>query len=556
MKKKLLLAVLPALLVLSGCKSPYSAAATNVKGFAEDTVAHEELFGEAEEISYFEKQVIMNRNPGEAITAPKIGYQIKYDSGTGKLAIRFVAAINDLNVKAYWKRGVAAPDGSEVASFSDEGQQVTKYYRTITDGPSTITAGVAPYAGYTGFVVYTVYNIPYSTVKDNYVAAYLSLVGDEDGEDDGIGGKYNVKVNSSALAVSIERKTETVGETELKNVFAIDPASTGYFLEGTINGVERDGSDNSTHSLLRATASDVSFVNAEYVDVAFQASDSFGSFYYSPTTFKFFGNTAFGASDYFDEASLAEFSSPKAAGTKTLYVFGASAGAENHMRVKNEVMLYLNNNWSWTLKAYVYNSTANVDKESWPGDSMTSVGVSNNNKLMYRYTVDIGLYDSLIFNDNGSDTNKTAAVDISGASNADTYYLDYDSGNKAKLEESYDGVVTSKKIIYVTNNPGWGSVKYHAFNSGSNASETSWPGTSAIWTANNEYSQGIYRLVVDLSSFDTIIFNNGYSGGNNQTVNIPLSALTGTNNAFYLTDNGNENNRGYGVWEYSDPLLS
>ena len=526
MKKKLLLAVLPALLVLSGCKSPYSAAATKV--FEEDTIAHEEIFGEAEEIDYFGKKEPLYRNPGEAITAPKIGYQIRY--ADSKLAIRFVAAINDLNVKAYWKRGVAAPDGTEVASFSDEGQQVTKYYRTITDGPSTITAGVAPYVGYTGFVVYTIYNIPYSTVKDNYVAAYLSLVGDEDGEDNGAGGTYNVKINSSALAVSIERKTETVGETELKNVFAIDPASTGYFLEGTINGVERDGSDNSTHSLLRATASDVSFVNAEYVDVAFQASDSFGSFYYSPTSFKFFGNTAFGASDYFDEASLAEFSSPKVAGTKTLYVFGSSAGAENHIRVKKEVTLYLTDNWRWKLKAHAFNYAANTPKVAWPGEGMSYVGTNDDNDSVFSYTVDIALYDRLIFSNNGSDTDQTSALDISSSANADAYYLQYTDHNQATKWGSFNNAehLTSSRIVYFTNNKNWGNPKFYVFNSSTNTPKQDWPGAAAHYVYTNESGESVYRLLIE-DGFDAFIFN----GEGGQTVDILLSSLTGTNNAFY-----------------------
>lgn len=549
MKKRLLLAVLPALLALSGCKSLDFGNAEKADLFKEDTLAHEEIFGGAEEIGYFGKQTIMNRNPGQAITTPKIGYQIRY--ADSKLAIRFVAAINDLNVEAYWKRGVAAPDGTEVASFSNETQQVTKYYRTITDGPSTITAGEGEYAGYTGFVVYTLYNIPYSTVKDNYVAAYLSLVGDEDGEDDGNGGTYNVKANSVALAVSIERETEEAGETDLKNVFTFDPTVTGYFLEGTIGGVARDGSNNTNHALLRASESDVSFVDAVYNDVAFQASDSFGSFYYSPTSFKFFGNSTFGASDYFDAASLAEYSSPKADGTKTLYIFGSSAGAENHMRVKKEVRLYLTNNWSWNnLRVYVYNDAASTPKVAWPGETMTQVGLNDDADFMFNYEVDIGLYDRLKFSNNGYD--ETAPVDISASVNDDAYYLDSGSGNRAIKWGTYDGV-TSYEIVYFSSQYNWEHVYYYAYGQAGEppveVKNANWPGKEAKWTgAYNEYSQKIYRLVVDTDSYSTIIFNNN-SG--TQTANIPLSKLTTESaNAFWANTDGS-----YGTWTYDDPLL-
>lgn len=335
MKKKLLLAVLPALLVLSACNplSSYAAAGAKVNQFAEDTIAHEDIFGEAQEVEQFEKPVAFQRNPGEDITAPKIGYQIKYDSGENTLAIRFLAAVKDLNVKAYWRRGVAGPDGNPINSkvFSNTFEPVTKYYKSLTAGDETITAGEAPYADYEGFVVYTIYGIPYNaTNKKAYVAAYVNLVGDENGQDDGVGGTYNKHSNSVGLAVSIERKTEAANEPDLKNVFTFDPTYTGYFLEGTINGTVFDGGAN---GLYRESDRSKKGDNlAWYEKVGLKTTDSFGSFYYEQdNSFEFYGNNEFfdTAVDHIKESSLAGYNAAKTYdGYYTLYV---SSGTKNHV---------------------------------------------------------------------------------------------------------------------------------------------------------------------------------------------------------------------------------
>lgn len=333
MKKKLLLAVLPALLVLSACNplSSYAAAGTKVNQFAEDTIAHEDIFGEAQEVEQFEKPVAFQRNPGEDITAPKIGYQIKYDSGENTLAIRFLAAVKDLNVKAYWRRGVAGPDGNPINSkvFSNTFEPVTKYYKSLTAGDETITAGEAPYADYEGFVVYTIYGIPYNaTNKQAYVAAYVNLVGDENGQDDGAGGTYNKHSNSVGLAVSIERKSEEANEPDLKNVFTFDPTYTGHFLQGTINGVVYDGG---TNGLYRESANTPSGNFAWYENVPLETTDSFASFYYSQdSTFEFFGSSFFDKSAGFfkKSTSISGYVSPILQGS---YKLSVSSGNANHI---------------------------------------------------------------------------------------------------------------------------------------------------------------------------------------------------------------------------------
>ena len=136
MKTKFALLFLPALMALSSCGA--AAQPVTNKTMLEDTTAHSEIFGNRDVVGG--KLGIRNRAKNEAISAPDIGYQINYNGTAGTIAIRFVAAIKDLNVKAYWRRGVAGADGTELRSksFHDDGKPVTNYYISLSDGKNCV----------------------------------------------------------------------------------------------------------------------------------------------------------------------------------------------------------------------------------------------------------------------------------------------------------------------------------------------------------------------------------------------------------------------------------
>ena len=122
MKKKLLLIALPALMTLSACSGAL-ASPKEANLMAEDTLAHEEVFGDVAEAHE------LRMGPRRAVTFDadfvKVGYQIKFEeNGEGtaddKISIRFVAAIKDLGVEAYWHRGFAQPNGYEGANLGTE----------------------------------------------------------------------------------------------------------------------------------------------------------------------------------------------------------------------------------------------------------------------------------------------------------------------------------------------------------------------------------------------------------------------------------------------------
>lgn len=208
----------------------------------------------------------------------------------------------------------------------------------------------------------------------------------------------------------------------------------------------------------------------------------------------------------------------------------------------NNVTLYLTANWAgWeSPKAYVFNNANDTPKVAWPGEDMTYVGVNDDNDTIFSYTVDINQYDRIIFSNGGDgDANQTVDIDISAAKNNDAFFLnDRVEGENSKItvgtwEFNIDTALTSKQIIYFTNNKEWSDVKFYVFDStNTNEAPAGWPGNAAKWVFKNGDNQDVYRLLIDTTLYDSFIFNG--SGG--QSIDIALSSLTDGNNAFYLLD--------------------
>ena len=326
MKNRLFLLGIPALIALSCCIG-FSSSPISKNLMAEDTLAHEEIFGAVQEGGYLG---IKSPRKLDTLTSDfvKIGYQIKFaenEAGDADdtISIRFVAAIKNAGVTAFWHRGFAQADGTIGVDrsgwkykFEDAWDlESSKMYLSLSGGGETITAGPKGTSGYTdyaGFAIYTLRNIPYETYKDSYLAAYVTLTDTSNGEN---------YINSQALAVKVERDG-----TSSKNNFTFDPGVTGHFLQGTIGG--------NANTLLRATE-DTGYNYAHYSNVALEADDYFGSFYYDPSHFQFCGYDSYfvnGSSLYMDASDvLGGYASPKANGTYSLYVYSSTSGSENQV---------------------------------------------------------------------------------------------------------------------------------------------------------------------------------------------------------------------------------
>ena len=230
MKKKVLLAIIPALMVLSSCT--FMESATIVKGneFLEDTLAHEEIFGDVN----FEARALqpkrLNDDPVEHPEAENfaIGVQSQVETAN-HISFRFVAAVRfatgQLNpTEAKWTRTVTAKDGTVQKAKSQ--LPCAKAYKKISNGGGAYTIDNYNSAHeltgddqFTHFVVYTLRNVPVEVATDYYVSAYLHLTTKEGSE----GGK---ELTSKAVVVNASESEK----------FAYVPDQGKYYITGSFTG--------------------------------------------------------------------------------------------------------------------------------------------------------------------------------------------------------------------------------------------------------------------------------------------------------------------------------
>ena len=388
MKKKLFLAILPALMVLSACVGVNPRQEVKQEPLCiEDTLAHEEVFGEAKVAGNL--GVRKTANPS-GVLEPKIGVQWKKSDNNNdantKIDIRYVAAISSLDVKARWARGVAMQDSNCPKKFYNDAKKPGDfYYKEATIAYETIsndgneTKATALGGGYNYFVVYTMKNIPWQEYQYSYMAAYLQIL---DNETD------SVLKSSEVLAVNINQQHHfSFGLMEFN----------GYFIEGTIGGEANefrkiddtpDGTDHAFESGL-----------------VLNANDNFGLFKWTPTEFQYFGRYNFGGLDTFyleDSSALSSnYSKVRASGTYALKV-----ESDNRFKLEAEALnvnLYLNtgswgDNQSWGNgsgeRFAIYYRDGNTD--TWHWDDMVAVNPDNGLTKIYSYTLDVAAHPVFI----------------------------------------------------------------------------------------------------------------------------------------------------------------
>lgn len=187
MKKKLLIIALPALMALSACggqsAKPVEQEKQTLENVAETTVAQEEVFGDAQVAPPIRKMGVVDTQ-----ASYKVGYQIHFDEGEegtadDKISIRFIAAINAEYSTMVWSRGLAGPSGQESLTFSDHSSAAgypqlksnVVYTSLSSGGTDEMVAGEGAYTGFTGFIVYSITNIPYESYKEYYLGVSLLL---------------------------------------------------------------------------------------------------------------------------------------------------------------------------------------------------------------------------------------------------------------------------------------------------------------------------------------------------------------------------------------------
>ena len=269
MRKKLLIIALPVLMAMSSCT--YMGSATRVDLFKEDTLAHEEVFG---------GQAIQGpaiRKMGDVVdtdTNYKVGYQIHFDDkgnaddSDDVISIRFIAAIKADYTLMRWTRGVTDSRGQQLKTLSDHRYDEIKgedvyfdskvVYTSLNNGSGVdeMTAGEGDFVGYTGFIVYSLLDIPYADNVDAYLGVTLAL--DEVKTD-----FYAVKIEKNALGTASAHSFKFASNKE------------GFFLSMDDRIVDADASTRGENaaSFTVGLAADEEFLIVQKTASAFKVWD-------------------------------------------------------------------------------------------------------------------------------------------------------------------------------------------------------------------------------------------------------------------------------------------
>lgn len=369
MKKKFLLTIIPALMILSACAGaqPRQEAVQQEPEFVEDTLAHEEIFGNAG------KQIKLTPYKEPAVPSdpslrkPLVGVQYK-DEGGGKYAIRYVAAIAALDVEATWTRGISDEHGTQQLTGDSKFvvKPVTYAYTAVSADSGSGDAYTTPEAvdeNFHYFVVYTLRNVP-SSHLNSYLFAYLTLTK----------GVESVK--------SLARVTRISGG----NTFTLDVEErSGYFLQGTING--------SSNAFLTVDDDGGEDYYIKEDDFELQAGDNFGLFKVASDHFQCFGYCQYDRQTPFVEKKAASnYAKVYTSGTYSISLDKSNkialtrpVGAEARVYLKPGSNWKGNNAW---FALYVYKA-ANTSDNKW-------YKMNKINDDYYYVTVDLS-YDRFIF---------------------------------------------------------------------------------------------------------------------------------------------------------------
>lgn len=247
MKKKVLLTLIPALMVLGSCAG--NAPQAKEQLFQEDTLLHDEIFGSAASLFGKAKRNALPEDDSSAI--PAIGVQKAIGETT--VSVRFVAATNfekDTleNTEAVWTRTMYDASGNVFKESTEKASLLT--YDALRDGSGTrytIDDFNTQYeTNYKSFVVYTMLNIPKTTYDNYYLNAYLTVT--PSGEE---------SAYSQTLA------TNVAGTKRISFAYNAE----GYFLKGTLNG--------NAGTFYPQEASTPEGNNARFVFNDFKANDTF-----------------------------------------------------------------------------------------------------------------------------------------------------------------------------------------------------------------------------------------------------------------------------------------
>jgi len=97
--------------------------------------------------------------------------------------------------------------------------------------------------------------------------------------------------------------------------------------------------------------------------------------------------------------------------------------------------------------------------------------------------------------------------------------------------------------IYFSNNVNWSTVNAYFYNDEKGTELKSWPGTPMTLETVNDFGEQIYKINVDVSQYNRVVFNNGQS----QTLN---AAVTVASSGFFITSQTPKSAMQLGAYSY------
>ena len=148
----------------------------------------------------------------------------------------------------------------------------------------------------------------------------------------------------------------------------------------------------------------------------------------------------------------------------------------------------------------------------------------------------------------GAALDKYKAVTLNPSADPELIDEAYDAFEAAYATiKDYDENVTppmpDKIDIYFTNNMGWSKVNYYCWG----ATAMTWPGAQMTLDSTNDMGQQVYKVTVDPSVYQNIIFNNGLGGNNNQTVDITIDTTT-AKIGYYISGTDSSGKQAVSTW--------
>ena len=120
------------------------------------------------------------------------------------------------------------------------------------------------------------------------------------------------------------------------------------------------------------------------------------------------------------------------------------------------------------------------------------------------------------------------------------------------VENSWNGsnvYIESVVKTYYFSVKNWTDTIYaYLWNETTNAELSKWPGTIMTYVETNSYGEKIFKIDVDLSLYDHIIFTHGSNGvaSGSKTIDIDLTSIS--SNGFYLKEKNSDGYYEYGTY--------